>query len=86
MLGAEREWLFLNVHPGALTDPYLSRCIAGPLKRLDLPPRRIVLEVLEQRGDLERLAGRASIPASAALIAHSTTSARDTRTSSASGN
>ncbi|HEY3599081.1 MAG TPA: EAL domain-containing protein, partial [Paraburkholderia sp.] len=24
MLGVEREWLFLNVHPGALTDPYHS--------------------------------------------------------------
>jgi len=57
VLGAEREWLFLNVHPGALTDPYLSAALLATLKRLDLPPRRIVLEVLEQRAeDLERLA------------------------------
>ncbi|MFM0221504.1 sensor domain-containing phosphodiesterase [Paraburkholderia dipogonis] len=57
MLGAEREWLFLNVHPGALTDPYLAAALLATLKRLDLPPRRIVLEVLEHRAeDLERLA------------------------------
>ncbi|CAD6532208.1 sensor domain-containing phosphodiesterase [Paraburkholderia kirstenboschensis] len=57
VLGAEREWLFLNVHPGALTDPYLSAALLATLKRLGLPPRRIVLEVLEQRAeDLERLA------------------------------
>ncbi|CAG4895040.1 EAL domain-containing protein [Paraburkholderia saeva] len=56
-LGAEREWLFLNVHPGALTDPYLAAALLANLRRLDLPPRRIVLEVLEQRADdLERLA------------------------------
>ncbi|WP_025597973.1 sensor domain-containing phosphodiesterase [Burkholderia sp. WSM2230] len=57
VLGAEREWLFLNVHPGALTDPYLSAALLATLKRLGLPPRRIVLEVLEHRAeDLERLA------------------------------
>src|SRR6201992_1463505 len=57
VLGAEREWLFLNVHPGALTDPYLSAALLANLKRVDLPPRRIVLEVLEHRAeDLERLA------------------------------
>jgi EAL domain-containing protein (putative c-di-GMP-specific phosphodiesterase class I) len=57
VLGAEREWLFLNVHPGALTDPYLAAALLATLKRLDLPPRRIVLEVLEHRAeDLERLA------------------------------
>ncbi|MDR6375074.1 sensor domain-containing phosphodiesterase [Paraburkholderia caledonica] len=57
VLGAEREWLFLNVHPGALTDPYLSAALLATLKRLGLSPRRIVLEVLEQRAeDLERLA------------------------------
>lgn len=27
MLGAQNEWLFLNVHPGALTEPYhAARC------------------------------------------------------------
>ncbi|MDE1181524.1 EAL domain-containing protein [Paraburkholderia sp.] len=57
MLGSEREWLFLNVHPGALTDPYHAAALLANLRRLDLPPRRIVLEVLEQRAeDLERLA------------------------------
>lgn len=57
VLGAETEWLFLNVHPGALTDPYHAAALLANLRRLDLPPRRIVLEVLEQRAeDLERLA------------------------------
>ncbi|MEQ5840708.1 diguanylate phosphodiesterase [Paraburkholderia acidicola] len=57
VLGAEREWLFLNVHPGALTDPYHSAALLANLRRLDISPRRIVLEVLEQRAeDIERLA------------------------------
>jgi EAL domain-containing protein (putative c-di-GMP-specific phosphodiesterase class I) len=57
MLGAEREWLFLNVHPCALTDPYHSAALLASLRRLDLSPRRIVLEVLEQSAeDIERLA------------------------------
>jgi EAL domain-containing protein (putative c-di-GMP-specific phosphodiesterase class I) len=56
-LGAQCEWLFLNVHPGALTDPYHAAALLANLRRLELPPRRIVLEVLEQRAeDLERLA------------------------------
>lgn len=56
VLGAEREWLFLNIHPGALTDPYLAAALLANLRRLDLSPRRIVLEVLEQQAeDLERL-------------------------------
>jgi EAL domain-containing protein (putative c-di-GMP-specific phosphodiesterase class I) len=57
MLGAEREWLFLNVHPGALTDPYHSASLLANLRRLGLSPRRIVLEVLEQSAeDVEPLA------------------------------
>jgi EAL domain-containing protein (putative c-di-GMP-specific phosphodiesterase class I) len=57
MLGAEREWLFLNVHPGVLTDPYLAATLLANLRRLDLSPRRVVLEVLEQRAeDIDRLA------------------------------
>jgi EAL domain-containing protein (putative c-di-GMP-specific phosphodiesterase class I) len=57
MLGAEREWLFMNVHPDALTDPYHAAALFANLRRLDLPPRRVVLEVLEQRADdLDRLA------------------------------
>ncbi|CAN0623860.1 Diguanylate phosphodiesterase [Burkholderia multivorans] len=57
LLGAEREWLFLNVHPGVLTDPFQAAALLANLKRLGMPPRRIVLEVLEQRADdIERLA------------------------------
>ncbi|WP_133649911.1 EAL domain-containing protein [Paraburkholderia flava] len=57
VLGAEREWLFLNVHPGALTDPYHAAALLANLRRLDISPRRIVLEVLEQRADdIEQLA------------------------------
>jgi len=57
MLGAEREWLFLNVHPGVLTDPYLGAALLANLQRRDLSPRRVVLEVLDQRAeDLDRLA------------------------------
>ncbi|WP_175764224.1 EAL domain-containing protein, partial [Burkholderia ambifaria] len=54
---AEREWLFLNVHPGVLTDPFQAAALLANLKRLDISPRRVVLEVLEQRADdLDRLA------------------------------
>ncbi|MBU9601118.1 EAL domain-containing protein [Burkholderia multivorans] len=57
LLGASREWLFLNVHPGVLTDPFQAAALLANLKRLGIPPRRIVLEVLEQRADdVERLA------------------------------
>lgn len=57
LLGAEREWLFLNVHPGVLTDPFQAAALLANLKRLDISPRRVVLEVLEQRADdLDRLA------------------------------
>ncbi len=55
--GAEREWLFLNVHPGVLTDPFQAAALFANLRRLAIAPRRIVLEVLEQRAeDIERLA------------------------------
>ncbi|KAF1052817.1 MAG: Cyclic di-GMP phosphodiesterase CdpA [Burkholderia gladioli] len=57
LLGAEREWLFLNVHPGVLTDPFQAAALLANLKRLDISPRRVVLKVLEQRADdLDRLA------------------------------
>jgi EAL domain-containing protein (putative c-di-GMP-specific phosphodiesterase class I) len=57
LLGAEREWLFLNVHPGVLTDPFQAAALLANLKRLGMPPRRVVLEVLEQRAeDVEQLA------------------------------
>lgn len=57
LLGAEREWLFLNVHPGTLIEPYHAAALLANLRRLDLPPRRIVLEVLEEQAtDLDQLA------------------------------
>jgi EAL domain-containing protein (putative c-di-GMP-specific phosphodiesterase class I) len=57
MLGAEREWLFLNVHPGALTDSYQAAAFTANLSRLNLPPRRIVLEMQESHiQDLDRVA------------------------------
>jgi EAL domain-containing protein (putative c-di-GMP-specific phosphodiesterase class I) len=57
LLGAEREWLFLNVHPGTLIEPYHAAALLANLRRLDLPPRRIVLEVLEEQVTcLEQLA------------------------------
>jgi EAL domain-containing protein (putative c-di-GMP-specific phosphodiesterase class I) len=62
MLGAEREWLFLNVHAGALTDSYHAAAFAASLSRLDLPPRRIVLEMQEARiHDLDRIADEVRI-------------------------
>ncbi|KVE33236.1 sensor domain-containing phosphodiesterase [Burkholderia sp. TSV86] len=55
--GAQREWLFLNVAPGVLTDPFQAAALFANLKRLSISPRRVVLEVIEQRAeDLERLA------------------------------
>ncbi|MEA3122759.1 MAG: hypothetical protein QOH33_2349 [Paraburkholderia sp.] len=60
MLGAEREWLFLNVHAGALTDSYHAAAFAANLARLDVPPRRIVLELPEaSTHDFDRIADEA---------------------------
>ncbi|PLZ02260.1 diguanylate phosphodiesterase [Burkholderia sp. WAC0059] len=57
LLGAESEWLFLNVHPGTLTEPYHAAALLASLARIGLPPRRVVLEVLEEGPvDLEQLA------------------------------
>ena len=57
MLGAEREWLFLNVHAGALTDSYQAAGFTANLSRLDLPPRRIVLDMQQAPiHDLDRVA------------------------------
>ncbi len=44
-LRAEREWLFLNIHAGALSDSYHAAAFRAHLDRLELPPRRIVLEL-----------------------------------------
>src|SRR6516225_6701558 len=57
LLGAEREWLFLNVHPGTLIEPYHTAALLANLRRLNIAPRRVVLEVLEDEGtDLDALA------------------------------
>src|SRR5580698_1652086 len=57
VLGTQNEWLFLNVYPGALTEPYHIAALLANLKRLQIEPRRVVLEVLEQRADdIETLA------------------------------
>lgn len=57
MLGAECEWLFLNVHAGALSDSYHAGAFSASLSRLNLPPRRIVLEMQEASlHDLDRIA------------------------------
>jgi EAL domain-containing protein (putative c-di-GMP-specific phosphodiesterase class I) len=56
-LGAANEWLFLNVHPGALTEPYHVAALLANLKRLQIEPRRVVLEVLEHHAEeIEKLA------------------------------
>lgn len=51
MLHAEREWLFLNVHAGALADSYHAAALRAHLDRLALSPRRIVLELQAVRPD-----------------------------------
>ncbi|HEY1609047.1 MAG TPA: EAL domain-containing protein [Paraburkholderia sp.] len=48
LLGAEREWLFLNVHPGTLIESYHTAALLANLRRIGLPPRRVVLEVQAQ--------------------------------------
>jgi EAL domain-containing protein (putative c-di-GMP-specific phosphodiesterase class I) len=57
LLGAEREWLFLNVHPGTLIEAYHAAALLANLRRLNIAPRRVVLEVLEDEAtDLDALA------------------------------
>jgi EAL domain-containing protein (putative c-di-GMP-specific phosphodiesterase class I) len=57
VLGTQNEWLFLNVYPGALTEPYHIAALLANLKRLQIEPRRVVLEVLEHdTEDIEKLA------------------------------
>lgn len=59
-LHAEREWLFLNVHAGALADSYHAAAFRAHLDRLDLSPRRIVLELQAVRAeDFDKLAEEA---------------------------
>lgn len=59
-LHAEREWLFLNVHAGALADSYHAAAFRAHLDRLELPPRRIVLELQAVRAEeFDKLADEA---------------------------
>lgn len=59
-LHAEREWLFLNVHAGALADSYHAAAFRAHLDRLELPPRRIVLELQAVRPeDFDKVAEEA---------------------------
>jgi EAL domain-containing protein (putative c-di-GMP-specific phosphodiesterase class I) len=56
-LNSEREWLFLNVHPSVLTDPWHAAALLANLRRVHIPAARIVLEVPDQRADdMEKLA------------------------------
>ncbi|WP_206954967.1 EAL domain-containing protein [Trinickia acidisoli] len=59
-LQAEREWLFLNVHAGALADSYHAAAFRAHIDRLDLSSRRIVLELQAVRAeDFDKLAEEA---------------------------
>lgn len=59
-LRAEREWLFLNVHAGALADSYHAAAFGAHLDRLGLSARRIVLELQAvQAEDFDKLAEEA---------------------------
>ncbi|PMS20057.1 diguanylate phosphodiesterase [Trinickia dabaoshanensis] len=61
-LKAEREWLFLNVHPGALADSYHAAAFRAHLERLQLSPRRIVIELQAVRAeDFDKLAEEARL-------------------------
>ena len=60
-LRAEREWLFLNVHAGALADSYHAAAFRAHLDRLELSPRRIVIELQAVRAeDFDKLAEEAA--------------------------
>ncbi len=59
-LHAEREWLFLNVHAGALADSYHAAAFGAHLDRLGLSTRRIVLELQAVRAEeFDKLADEA---------------------------
>jgi EAL domain-containing protein (putative c-di-GMP-specific phosphodiesterase class I) len=59
-LRTEREWLFLNIHAGALSDSYHAAAFRAHLDRLELPPRRIVLELQAVRPEeFDKLADEA---------------------------
>ncbi|MGN6648446.1 EAL domain-containing protein [Trinickia sp.] len=59
-LRVEREWLFLNIHAGALADSYHAAAFRAHLDRLELSPRRIVIELQAVRAeDFDKLAEEA---------------------------
>lgn len=59
-LRAEHEWLFLNVHAGALADSYHAAAFGAHLERLGLSARRIVLELQAVKAeDFDKLAEEA---------------------------
>lgn len=47
-LQRDSEWLFLPIHPAAMADFRHGAALTEQLRELDLPPQRVVLEVLEQ--------------------------------------
>lgn len=47
-LQQDQGWLFLNIHPAAIADFRHGAALIDELKRLEISPQRIVLQVLEQ--------------------------------------
>ncbi|SDV47643.1 EAL domain-containing protein [Chitinasiproducens palmae] len=47
-LQRDHEWLFLNIHPAALADFRHGTALIEQMRTLDLPPQRVVLQVVEQ--------------------------------------
>lgn len=47
-LQQEQGWLFLNIHPAAIADFRHGTALIEEMKRLDIPPQRVVLQMLEQ--------------------------------------
>ncbi len=47
-LQQDHGWLFLNIHPAAIADFRHGAALIDELKRLEISPQRIVLQVLEQ--------------------------------------
>lgn len=47
-LQQDQGWLFLNIHPAAIADFRHGTALIEEMKRLDIPPQRVVLQMLEQ--------------------------------------
>ena len=47
-LRQDHGWLFLNIHPAAIADFRHGAALIDELRRLEISPQRIVLQVLEQ--------------------------------------